>query len=175
MTTSLLLLPVLLISASAGAAEMYKCVEGGKTTFSDRPCAGAAEKINVVPNRIGTGETLEDVRAKIADREARAQAARAAQAKADAEAAEIQRRDAADNRQLAETIAIREALEKQNNAPLGGFAPIYPYNPYSPYAAAPPPQKVQVEVVVKNAPAAATPSPAAATAPSKAAAKKTTK
>lgn len=39
----------LLIAASSAQAQMFKCTDGGRTVFSDRPCSDSAEKLKVRP------------------------------------------------------------------------------------------------------------------------------
>ena len=48
MTRRALILAVVL-ACSAANADVYKCQQNGKMVFSDQPCGGSAEKINVKP------------------------------------------------------------------------------------------------------------------------------
>lgn len=48
-----LILTAALVFSGSALGQVYKCVEGGRTVFSDRPCAAEAERIDVRP---ATGE-----------------------------------------------------------------------------------------------------------------------
>lgn len=37
------------LTTSAQAGDMYRCTDGGQTTYSDKPCSGSAQKITVQP------------------------------------------------------------------------------------------------------------------------------
>lgn len=52
---------LLFVSATA-SAQVYKCSEGGKTVFSDRPCGEAASRVDVRPS---TGSYDPDAAARI--------------------------------------------------------------------------------------------------------------
>ena len=53
---------VALLSSSPAAAEIYKCVEDGKTIYQDQPCRGAGSAITLTP-------AVSEVDATAADRE----------------------------------------------------------------------------------------------------------
>lgn len=53
-----LILPALLLLSASAHAEIYKCVAGGKTSYSDRPCDTSAEPaalppLNTIPQKPG--------------------------------------------------------------------------------------------------------------------------
>lgn len=114
-------------ASAAHGAEMYRCVIDGKTTFSDRPCAPQAEKVRVQPNQIGTGDSMDDVRAKVAASRAKDAATREAQEKADAAAYEQQRREFESDRAYREQVRLRKVIEAQNR-PAANVIP-YSYFP----------------------------------------------
>src|SRR4029450_8233880 len=78
----------LVIAAPASAQTMYRCLDLGKTIYSDKPCLNGDEVKQIMPNGNPTAEYLARVRGKERAEEQRAiSAARAA--KRDAELAKL--------------------------------------------------------------------------------------
>jgi hypothetical protein len=52
----------LLLTVVAGAADarMFKCLEGGRTVFQDRPCAGSGTAVTVVPANQSVADPASD-------------------------------------------------------------------------------------------------------------------
>lgn len=59
----------MLLAAGANAGEVYKCPDAnGKIEYRDRPCAGGTgEKLKPKDNSVGTGSSLEMIRAQDED------------------------------------------------------------------------------------------------------------
>lgn len=106
------LLLVLLLAANAQAAEVYRCVAEGKTTYADRPCAANAERIAVAPNGTGTGMSPDELRIRSDLSSAQRSLNQQAQAQADAAWYAAERQRYVEDRSLAEQRATRKAIEK---------------------------------------------------------------
>ncbi len=123
-----LLIAVAVMSPSASAGDIYKCQDAaGKIEFRDRPCDAAqkSQKVDITPNSVRT-MTLDEVRAKSAELEARQQARQEAENKANADAYAAQERGWQRERALQDAIDLQQAIRDS-----GAYAaPTYYYNGY---------------------------------------------
>ena len=116
MRTSILLL-AFFVSASASAAEMFKCTSAaGKIEYRDHPCDGAAgEKIKAKDNSVGTGDSLGEIRARDAQFKARHTAKREAEDRALADQAAANERAFQDHRAHQDRQDLTNAIREGNN------------------------------------------------------------
>jgi uncharacterized protein (DUF305 family) len=82
-----LVFAVFVLSANAGAAEVYKCVENGKTIFQGTPCAGTGNKVTVKPANGTSVSTRQDT-----DQPSKTAKPTVSKLKQNVEAMEIERR-----------------------------------------------------------------------------------
>lgn len=118
------LLIVLALSAPMAASAQYKCVENGKTTYSERPCGEGAEKM-AIPNAEPQNRPLSPRDAQLADLQRR---------NAEAEAAELAFMSARKNRaqdHASESMAHLEAASGNGQQTTGAqpMAPVITAEP----------------------------------------------
>lgn len=132
---------VVLLPASATAADIYKCpTAAGKIEYRDRPCDGAAgQKVKAKDNSAGTGDDLASIRARDAEFAARQMARRDAADKVEADNRTAQERAYREERAHQGNLAIANAI-REGNAQRAA-------DEYNSYLVRQPTPKVQVEIV----------------------------
>ena len=119
MTRLFLFLAASLLAATVHAQSVYKCSEGGKTSYSDRPCAGGASKaMPPPPVGISPADTMGpqggDARTLLALEKARIAREKAAEQEAKAEARQAKTAQA--KRQKCDKLRLRRKWAEEDLA-----------------------------------------------------------
>jgi len=118
-TRLFLFLAASLLAATVHAQSVYKCSEGGKTSYSDRPCAGGASKaMPPPPVGISPADTMGpqggDARTLLALEKARIAREKAAEQEAKAEARQAKTAQA--KRQKCDKLRLRRKWAEEDLA-----------------------------------------------------------
>jgi len=116
---SLLLACVVTFAAPPVAAEVFKCTpSAGKVEYRDYPCDGGAaagEKVDARANTIGTGESLDSIRARNARMKQRMDTRRSREEQAAAREHDARERAFYEERAHRDRQAIADAVRESNN------------------------------------------------------------